>query len=141
MPTIGFTINNITAKRVSDMPMALSISHRVAITNAEEMDMPALGKKGLKLSFEFGTKYTDDQKKMFGEISITGHIMYIAQNTAQLLTTWKKEKKLPEDVDLECINIVIKKCMGKAIILSEDVGLPSPIPIPFAQKPPEEKGK
>lgn len=133
MPTVGFTINNITAKHIGEMPLALQIGHRVAITGVEEMDMPALGKKGLKLSFEFGTNYLDDKKKPFGEISISGHLMFLAGNTAEILMKWKKDKSLPEAVNLECINIVIKKCMSKAIVLSEEVGLPSPIPIPFAQ--------
>ncbi len=143
MPTVGFTISNITAKRTGEMPPALQIGHRVAITNVEEMDMPALGKKGLKLSFEFGTSYLDDKKKPFGEVAITGNLMFIGHNTAEIFMGWKKEKKLPNEVNLECINIVIKKCMSKAIVLSEEVGLPSPIPIPFAQAevPPEATGK
>jgi hypothetical protein len=134
MPVIGITLNNISAKRLGDIPLSIQLGHKAAIIGIEEADLRTLGKKGLKIAFEFETDYSDsEKKKSFGEIKINGDIIFLAANTAELLLSWKKEKKLPDAVNLECINNVIKKCMYKAIILSDDVGLPAPCPIPFAQ--------
>jgi len=134
MSVVGLTINNITAKRTNDQLGPVEIGHKVGIKNVEETDLSALGKKGLKVSFEFETSYTDDKKKAIGEILITGEVFYLANNLAELVMGWKREKKLPDDVNIVCINTVIKRCMNKAIVLAEDVNLPPPIPIPFAQK-------
>ena len=142
MPVVGLTINNITAKRTADASGPANIGNNVSIKSVEETEMTAIGKKGLKLGFEFGAAYTDDKKKHFGEITITGDVLFVADNTADILMSWRVEKKLPEDVNLQCINTVIRRCMSRAITLSEEVNLPPPIPLPFAQKnAPEEKSR
>jgi len=134
MPVVGMTISNITAKRTAEQTGPSSIANNVNIRSVEETDLTGLGKKGLKFGFEFGVMYSDEKKKPFGDITITGDIFFLADNTAELLMGWKREKKLPEDVNLQCVNTVIRKCLSKAITLSEEVNLPPPIPLPFAQK-------
>jgi hypothetical protein len=134
MPVVGLTLNNITAKRTAEQTGPANIGNNVNIKGVEEIDLVGIGKKGLKFAFEFGAAYTDEKKKPFGEITISGDVLFLADNPAEILMGWKKDKKLPEDVNLQCINTVIRKCMSKAIALSEDVNLPPPMPLPFAQK-------
>lgn len=134
MPVVGMTIKNITAKRMEEYAGPVHIGHKTGIKTVEETDMKALGKKGLKLGFEFVTIYNTEKKKPFGEINMTGELFFLADNPAEILMAWKKDKKLPEDVNLQAINTIIRRCVSKAIALSEDVSLPPPIPIPFAQK-------
>jgi len=127
-------MSNIIARRTAEAVGPANIGNNVNIKSVEELDLAGVGKKGLKFGFEFVVIYTDEKKKQFGEISITGDVLFLADNPAELLMGWKKEKKLPEDVNLQCINTVIRKCLSKAITLSEEVNLPAPIPLPFAQK-------
>ncbi|MEM5814672.1 MAG: hypothetical protein QXD77_02555 [Candidatus Aenigmatarchaeota archaeon] len=142
MPVIGLMLSNITAKRTAEQAGHASIGNNVSIKSVEEIDLLGVGKKGLKLNFEFSSAFMDEKKKPFGEIIITGDVLFMSDNPAELLMGWKKDKKLPEDVNLQCINTVIRRCMGKAITLSEEVNLPPPIPLPFAHKQaPDEKGR
>ena len=134
MPVVGMIIKNMNVKKTSEYVGPSNIGHKTGINSVEETTMKTLGKKGLKLGFEFNTIYNDEKKKPFGEITITGDVFFLSDNPAEILMSWKKDKKLPEDVNLQAINTVIRRCMSKAIMLSEDVNLPPPIPIPFAQK-------
>lgn len=141
MPVVGLTISNITAKKTAEQNGPANIGNNVSIKSVDEVDMTGIGKKGLKFGFEFGSAYSTEKKEPFGEILITGNVLFLADNPAEILMNWKKEKKLPEDINLQCINTVIRKCMSKAISLSEEVNLPPPIPLPFAQKQQDEKSR
>ena len=134
MPVVGLTLNNITAKRTADAVGPSNVGNNISINSVEEINLVGIGKKGLKLGFEFSVAYTDEKKKPFGEMTMAGDVLFLADNPAEILMDWKKNKKLPEDINLQCINTVIRKCMSKAITLSEDVNLPPPMPLPFAQK-------
>ena len=45
---------------------------------------------------------------------------------------WKKNKTLPDEVNLQVVNSVLKKCLTKVIMLSDELNLPAPIQFPFA---------
>ena len=53
----------------------------------------------------------------------------------KILKDWKKDKKLPDDVNLQIINAVLRRSIVKALSLSEELQLPPPIALPFAKKP------
>ena len=55
-----------------------------------------------------------------------------------LIKSWKKDKKLPDEVNLQVINSVLRKCTIKALDLSEELQLPPPIALPFAARKQEE---
>lgn len=134
MPVVGLIIKNILARKIEDYNGPFGIGHKTAIKDVEEIDMTAIGKKGLRMAFEFVTNYNTDKKKKFAEIIIEGDVLFLADNPAEILMGWKKGKKLPDDVNLQAINAVIRRCLTKAITLSEDINLPPPVPIPFARK-------
>ena len=134
MPVVGLTIKNIVAKNSEEYTGPFGINHKTAIKDVGELDMTAIGKKGLRMGFEFATIYNTEKKTKFAEIVMEGDVLFLADNPAEILMEWKKSKKLPEDVNLQAINAVIRRCVTKTIMLSEDVNLPPPIPIPFAKK-------
>jgi hypothetical protein len=49
------------------------------------------------------------------------------------LDGWKKDKKLPKEIMPVILNTVLNKCNIQALILSEQINLPPPIPMPKLQ--------
>ena len=55
----------------------------------------------------------------------------------ELLDGWKKGKKLPKEIMPSILNTVMNKANIQALILSEQINLPPPIPLPKLKQ--EEK--
>ena len=96
--------------------------------------MPGTDKKALVVDFEFITKYTDSNEKEIANFLISGDVLVVDNKQKEIMEAWKKDKQLPEDTSIEVINVIFNKCSKKAIILSDDLQLPSPVPLPFAKK-------
>ena len=100
------------------------------ITDIKEHDL-SLGEKSqkaLKFLFEFSSKYEPD----FGEIVLGGDLVFIesASKIKEVLDGWKKSKKISKDIMAGVLNTVLVKCNIEALILSQKVSLPPPIPLP-----------
>ena len=52
----------------------------------------------------------------------------------ELLNGWKKDKKLPPEVITPVLNMALTKCNVQALILSQEINLPPPIPLPKVQQ-------
>ena len=50
------------------------------------------------------------------------------------LKNWKKNKAVPKDTMNEILNVILMRCNVEALILSRDVNLPPPIPLPKIQR-------
>lgn len=134
MEIIGFFIKDVSAKREEEIKLPLNINNKTSIKEVGEIDVKAINKKSLKISFEFETEYKHQNKKM-GEIKISGHILFLHKNHTKILNSWKKEKKLPEDVNIFLVNHILRKCIIKSIVLADELSLPSPVPLPVARAP------
>ncbi|MBI4440400.1 hypothetical protein HY638_05495 [Candidatus Woesearchaeota archaeon] len=131
MAVVGFGFNRIEVKK-SDIAKTgkINISNNVSLTNIEQQDV-TLGKEKqitLKFSFEFTSKYEPD----VGSILIAGTSLFLSDSkrSKEIIDSWKKDKKVPKDVMTEILNTVLMKCNIQALILSQDVNLPPPIPLP-----------
>jgi hypothetical protein len=47
-----------------------------------------------------------------------------------IMAEWKKEQKVDKDIMTPLLNTVLTKCNIQALILSQHVNLPPPIPLP-----------
>ncbi len=136
MPIVGMTIKNIEARKTGELVQAsLKVNNNTNIKEVSEKDLPALGKnkKGLSIGFEYKADYLDD-KKSIGEIVVNGDVFFLDEEQDKILKQWKKEKKLPDDVNIQVLNAILRRCLTRALSLSEDVQLPPPIAMPFATK-------
>lgn len=130
MTVAGFSFTKILVEKKGVGKGKVNISNNVSLKNAEEAKF-ALGKgeqKGAKFEFEFISKYEPD----IGTINLTGDLLFIAdeKTVSDALAMWKKDKKVPEVVMTQVINTVLHNSNIEALILSKDVGLPPPIPLP-----------
>lgn len=131
MTIIGFNFTKISVEKKPKSALGkINISNNISITNVEEKEL-ALGKakqKAILFTFKFNSKY----EPAIGEIELIGNITFVADpaKVAEISDSWKKDKKIPKEVMTAVINTALNKCNIQALILSRDINLPPPIPLP-----------
>ena len=141
MPIVGVNIINIAAKKSSDPTGPTRVNNSVNIGEIRERDLPIVNKKGLSVSFEYKADYVNEKNKQFAEIFIAGEVVFVDDNHEKILKTWRNDKKLPEDLNLQISNSVLRRCTTQALVLSEELQLPPPIPLPQASKKKEDESR
>jgi hypothetical protein len=130
MVVAGFNFTKILAERKGAAKAKVNISNNVALKKVEEakFSMGAGEQKGIRFEFEFVSRYEPE----IGGITLLGDLLYIENDkiTAETLKMWAKEKKIPNNVMTPVINTILQRSNIQALILSQEVGLPSPIPLP-----------
>ncbi|MBW2989170.1 hypothetical protein KY358_02520 [Candidatus Woesearchaeota archaeon] len=139
MTILGFNFKDIKVSRKDGVKGKINIKNNVVITDIKEQDL-SLGDKSqnaLKFAFEFSSKYEPEM----GDIVLGGDLLFMesSEKTKKILDDWKKSKKVPEDVMANILNTVLTKCNVEALILSQKVNLPPPIPLPSIK--PQAAGK
>ncbi len=134
MTVVGFNFNKIDVERTKLLQGKVSINNNIAIKDVENKDLSlgAAKQMGLKVGFEYEVKYTNEAKENLAHIGLAGEVLILEQDSKvkELLKEWEKSKKLNKEVTLQVINTAHAKCNVQAIILSRDINLPSPIPLP-----------
>lgn len=130
MVVVGFNFSKIVVEKKESIKGKVNIANNVSIKSIEKADL-SLGKAkqdGVKFIFEFTTDYEPD----IANILLVGDVLFIddEKKVKNILDEWKKTKKAPEDVMNQVLNTILSKCNVQALILSRDVNLPPPIPLP-----------
>ncbi len=137
MEVVGHFLKSISCEREETLGGELNINNKITVTNIEEEELKAIRKKALKVSYEFESRYISGKKKV-AEIRITGHIFVLTKDASKILKKWKKEKKLEENYNAFFLNVAMRRCLVKAISLAEDIGIPSPVPLPHIRPLPRK---
>lgn len=135
---IGINLKSVEAKKFSEAKGNIRIDNNTNISSVSEISIPIVKEKVTKIDFKFITKYSQD-KKNIGEISMDGDIIYQGRN-ADIKKSWKNKKALPEDIGIDVMNGVLRKCLIKAVDLSEQVGLPPPLALPVVKPKAKDVG-
>ena len=133
MPIIGFNFTKINAERKEGAAGKVSIKNNVTIKSVNQENL-ALGKEkqnALRISFEFTSKY----EPKIGGILIEGNLMFMGESKKikEIMDGWSKNKKIPKDIMSNILNNILTRCNIQALILSRDVNLPPPEPLPKVQ--------
>ena len=82
----------------------------------------------MKFTFEFTSKY----EPKLGTILLGGDVLFLtdSKKSKEILDGWKKDKKVPKEIMAGILNTVLARCNIQALILSQEVNLPPPIPLP-----------
>lgn len=136
---MGHSITSLNASRKSLVAKKIDINSTPRIVDVKEksMDIPGLtGNKQpvLGINFEFETDYKPD----IGSIKIAGEIIYTGTDNKKIIKEWDKNKKLPQDVDVEVKNFLLRKCLLLGVSISQEMQLPPPLVIPFMRAKKEQ---
>jgi hypothetical protein len=126
MPIIGMTLDSMQAGRDKGATGEIKVNSTPKITEVKEVNVSTLNKKALNMKFEFITKYSPD----IGEIKIGGNLLYLAEKNAPILKRWKDKKQIPENVSVEILNHLFRRCLLKIANMAEDLQLPPPLQLP-----------
>ncbi len=129
MTIVKINLHRVLAERSLEAKGGqVKINNNVTLKNVEEMGFAVEGKKGLKFTFAFNCSYEPN----LGKIEVEGQVFYIDdQKTVEKIKEgWAKDKKIPMDVMEQIINASLHKGNIQAIKISEEVNLPSPLPLP-----------
>ena len=130
MAIVGFNFEKIVAEKNEQVSGRINISNNVSVKNVEKTDL-SLGKasqKGLKFEFVFTSSY----EPKIGSIVLQGNVIFVDEEKKinEILSTWKKNKRVPNDIMRSLMNTILNKCNIEALILSRDINLPAPVPLP-----------
>ncbi|SRR3989338_4226377 len=129
MPIIKINIHKLNAERsLKAKGGQVKINNNVSIKDVEDMSFALEGKKGLKFTFDFTCNYEPD----LGKIEVEGQVLFVDETATieNVKKAWEKGKKIPMDVMEQIVNGALHKGNIQAIKISEDVSLPSPLPLP-----------
>jgi len=129
MPIMGFNFTKITAERKSFTKAKIEVKSNIKVEDVKEEKLPlAKDENGLRFDFSFVLTY----EPKIGEISFTGNILYVDSENKikKVLKEWKKNKKIPPELNTPIINTILYRCNLKAIELSQEVNLPPQIQMP-----------
>lgn len=133
MSVVGLTFNKVVVEKHGPAKGKIQVNNNVILKDVEKSDLGVAGAKqaALKFHFEFTAKY----EPKLADMLLTGSLTYMEKPevVAQILEQWKKEKKVPKDVMSAVLNTVFTRCNIEALILSREVSLPPPIPLPKIQ--------
>jgi hypothetical protein len=129
MAIVSINYNKVHAEKKSQQFSGqISIKNNVSITNISIGNIQSSDKqKALVVDFAFSIVY-----EPIGIITIEGSVIDIEDETKakDCIELWDKEKKVDKELTTRVISVVLEKCSIKAIMLSQDIGLPSPVPLP-----------
>jgi len=130
MTIVGFNFTKVSIERFSAVKGKISISNNVSIVSVEKTDLP-LG-SGADEALRFGFEFTSQYSPKVGLIDLRGEVIFMGEKKeiAGIMAEWKKDKKVPKDIMTSVLNNVLNKCNIEALILSREINLPPPIPLP-----------
>ena len=130
MGIIGFNFTKVSAERNENVQGQVNIKNNLAIKSVEKQDLSIASKDqiGIKLSFEFSSKHEPN----LGTIIINANVLVLEprEEGEKILKEWEKNKKLQDDFLKQTFTFTLRKCSVKALMLAEDLNLPSPVPLP-----------
>ena len=134
MAVLGHSITSLNANRKGFVAQKMDINSTPKIVDVKEksIEVPGFGGKGEKqsvigINFEFETDYKPD----IGSIKIAGELVYSGTDNKKIIKEWEKSKRLPQDVDTEVKNFLLRKCLLLGVNISQEMQLPPPLVIPF----------
>ena len=141
MPIVGFSLSSMEAKRTAMPSGEIKINSSPKVMSMKEAEVASLGKNALSFEFEFVTEYDPN----IGTIKLTGELIYVDDDSDKVLEQWKRNKTLPEDVSIEVLNQLFRKCILRSSEIAEVLQLPLPMQMPRVvakdKDAKQEKGK
>jgi hypothetical protein len=129
MAIVGINLTKISSEKTGDVKGKISVRNNVIIRSVEEASFGlAMKQKGINIGFSFNSTY----EPSVGKIEIEGKVLALEseENAKAIMAGWTSAKKIHPVLMQQVFTTVLRKCNIKALMLSEELGLPSPIKLP-----------
>jgi hypothetical protein len=129
----NMNISSIEARRYSkqNKPMNIRIDHNSTVT------LFTVTKKGeAQVEFEYTASYGP-----LGLIKLEGEFTYEGKDAEEVASKWMEKKSMPNEVASHIHTAIMHFCLPEAVMVSRDIRLPPPIPMPQVRFDQESKDK
>ncbi|MEM4239595.1 MAG: hypothetical protein QXM31_00480 [Candidatus Woesearchaeota archaeon] len=130
MTVVGLQINKIVVEKHAPAKGKISVNNNVAVKDVEKTELVFGNSKqdAIKFTFEFKASY----EPKIATMTFEGNLTYFdtPQAIDEIIKGWKKDKKVTPEIMSGVLNQILTKCNVEALLLSREVNLPPPIPMP-----------
>ena len=129
MKIIGFNFNKIFVEKKSGEFKGVRISNNVDILSVEQIKNQVITQKEELVGVGF--KFTVDYGEDLAKIELGGLVILALdpKETKEVLKGWK-DKKLSNEFKIPLFNIILKKSNIKALVLADELNIPSHMKLP-----------
>jgi len=130
MTILGIQFSKIVMEKFGPARGKVTVNNNVAVTEVEKIEITFGATKQDVLRFDFEYKAQYDPK--IADITLTGSLTFFdkKEKLTELAAGWKKDKKIPKEIMTTVLNSILTKCNVESLVLSRELGLPPPIPMP-----------
>lgn len=130
MPVVGLQFNKIVVEKHSAVKGKVTVNNNVAIQDVEQSDVVIGANKQSALKFHF--EFTANYEPKIATMVLNGTLTFFEtpEKSADIVKSWKKDKNVPKDVMSSVLNTILARSNVEAMVLSREVNLPPPIPLP-----------
>ncbi|MEK6864373.1 MAG: hypothetical protein AABX27_03720 [Nanoarchaeota archaeon] len=128
MAIAGINFDKILVEKLKPIEAPLKINSNLSLTDITKEKDTEKGSALLRFDFVFNLDYSPKQ----AVVEIKGHI-FLRDKEKQvddIISTWKKTKKVSPALAEQVVNVALLKSNIKALILSQEFGLPPHIKFP-----------
>ncbi len=133
MKLVGFNFTKISTEKKKEITKDLKVNTNIEIKNIEDQKSDIFKDKDLmKFDYVFEINYEPD----FAKLNFQGAILILfdkEDNLKEVKEKWK-DKKIPEDIRIYLMNVILSRCNIRSLQLEEDLGIPFHIPVPRVTK-------
>ena len=134
MPIIGVFFDRMEAERDvrpgEKIPPLKSVQHNNRIRTVNKITLKQMNQEVdvIEIKFEFKTYYNPS----IATFSLEGFVMFLPLEVSanEILGAWSKKRQLHEKISPMVLNAIMSRCIQKAFVLSDHIGVPPPLPPP-----------
>ncbi len=130
MALVGFNFLKISAERKAELKGKIGVSNNVVLKKVSKSQIGISLEKEQAIEIEFA--FTSTYSPEVGKIEMVGKILLLEPKDVaeKIVAEWEKTKKLPPLMMQQVFTTILRKCNIQAIVMAEEIGLPSPIKLP-----------
>lgn len=130
MSILGISFTKLGVEKTGSLQGAVNVQSNANIVSVDKLEINIGTKKQEVLKFVFN--FVSIYQPNIAKISIDGELLWLdkPEEVEKLSKSWKKDKKIPNEVMSPVLNSVLAKSNIEALILSRELNLPPPIPLP-----------
>jgi hypothetical protein len=129
MTVFGFYFTAVNANVNEDHLFgSINVTSTPSIQSVEKKDVTNM-KEIVGIKFRYTTAY-----EKAGEIILEGEVLYKVENAKDTEKLWKDSQRMEDDMAVDVLNFILRRCVTKTLDISESLRLPPPIQFPTVTK-------